>query len=309
MGQCPCIPGSPVPGEVRKMEVVDMRNHHVDKSPFATAQAIFLSPHYDDAVLSCGGTVALLADQGCEPIVVTVFAGEVPDEMLTDFAKWKHSRWGVNGVEENVTRRQEEDRDAVEALGARAHWLGYPDAIYRGDRYLSDPSLFGTPQAVETGLVTLIADEIRSMPEWDDNGTVFVPLGIGEHVDHQIMFAVGRVLAERGVRVLAYEDCPYAIHTPAGVDRRLGEVAGEIGPPMPVAIGTTLARRIKAIFAYRSQVPVIFRFTTDVSGAVSDFARKIGGPLGPAERFWPVLGAVGTTTGGPSVRDDTRQIA
>ncbi len=286
-----------------------MRNRGSSASSFATARAIFLSPHYDDVVLSCGGTVALLADQGCEPIVVTVFAGEVPDEIITDFAKWKHSRWGVNSVEENVTRRQEEDRDAVEALGARAHWLGYPDAIYRGDRYLSDPSLFGTPQAVETGLVNLIADEIRSLPEWDDHGTVFVPLAIGEHVDHQIMFAVGRLLAERGVRVFAYEDCPYAIHTPAGVERRLGEVAGEIGPPMPVAIGMMLERRIEAIFAYRSQVPVIFRFTTDVPGVVSDFARKIGGPLGPAERFWPILGEAATTTIGASVGDHTRQIA
>lgn len=286
-----------------------MRDHGSGTSSFATARAIFLSPHYDDAVLSCGGTVALLADQGCEPIVVTVFAGEVPDEMLTNFAKWKHSRWGVNGVEENVTRRQEEDRHAVETLGARAHWLGYPDAIYRGDRYLSDPSLFGTPQAVETGLITLIADEIRSMPEWDDNDTVFVPLGIGAHVDHQITFAVGRILADRGVRVLAYEDCPYAIHTRAGVDRRLGELEGAIGPPLLVAIGTTLERRIEAIFAYRSQVPVIFRFTTDVPGAVSDFARRIGGPLGPAERFWPIFGAAATTTVRPGVQDDARRIA
>ena len=281
-----------------------MRDRRPNPSPFATARAIFLSPHYDDVVLSCGGTVALLADQGCEPIVVTVFAGEVPDEVITEFAKWKHSRWGVAGVEENVLRRQEEDRDAVDALGARARWLGYPDAIYRGDRYESDVSLFGTPRAVEAGLVNLIADEIRSMPEWDDNGTVFVPLGIGEHVDHQIMFAVGQSLAGRGVRVYAYEDCPYAMHTPAGVDGRLGEIAGEVGAPMPVAIGAMLERRIAAIFAYRSQVPVIFRFTTDVPGTVSDFAHKIGGPLGPAERFWPVL-----PTHAPATAPGARQIA
>ncbi|HEY8291969.1 MAG TPA: PIG-L family deacetylase [Thermomicrobiales bacterium] len=286
-----------------------MRDHHRSSaSPFATARAIFLSPHLDDVALSCGGTVALLADQGCEPIVVTVFAGEVPGDFITDFAKWKHGRWGVGSVEENVLRRQEEDRVAVAALGARARWLGYPDAIYRGDRYLSDASLFGTPRAVEIGLVDLIGDEIRRLPEWADDGTVFVPLGIGEHVDHQIMFAVGRLLAEHGARVFAYEDCPYAIHTPAGLDRRLREVEGEIGPPMPVAIGTTLERRIAAIFAYRSQVPVIFRFTTDVSGAVSDFARKIGGPLGPAERFWPVREKAARANS-PGVRDHSRQIA
>jgi LmbE family N-acetylglucosaminyl deacetylase len=285
-----------------------MRDQHANASPFGKERAIFLSPHYDDVVLSCGGTVALLADEGCEPVVVTVFAGEVPDDFITDFAKWKHSRWGVTGVEQNVLRRQEEDRNGVEALGARAHWLGYPDAIYRGDRYLSDQSLFGAPQAVETGLVNLIVDEVRSLPEWADEGTVFVPLGIGEHVDHQIMFTVGCVLAKRGTRVFAYEDCPYAIHTPAGLDRRLEEVDGDIGAPLVVPIGTTLERRIDAIFAYRSQVPVIFRFTTDVSGTMADFARKIGGPLGPAERFWPVLGTA-TTAIDPGLGKNSRQIA
>ena len=286
-----------------------MRDHDSSASSFAATRALFLSPHYDDAVLSCGGTIALLADQGCVPTVVTVFAGEVPDELLSDFAKWKHSRWGVKSAEEIVARRQEEDRRAVASLGARAHWLGYPDAIYRGDRYTSDRSLFGTPRAVERGLVPLIADEIRSMPEWDDNGTVFVPLGIGRHVDHQLLFAVGCMLAERGARVLAYEDCPYAIHTPTSVAYRLEEVGREIGRPLSVATGTTLARRIEAVFAYQSQIPVIFRFTTNVTGAISAFARKIGGPLGPAERFWPILSAAATAAVGPRVHDGTRQIA
>ena len=253
-------------------------------------RAIFLSPHYDDAVLSCGGTIAAFAQAGNVPVVITVFGGEVPDEIITDFAKWKHSRWGARDVEDIVVRRQGEDWDAVNALGARSRWLGYPDAIYRGDRYLSDPSLFGAPREVEAGLVDLIVTELRRLPEWDDAGTVFVPLGIGGHVDHQLVFAAGQRLAAAGIRILAYEDCPYAIHTPAGVERRLAAVADAVGPAVRVPIAATLTRRIAAITEYVTQVPVIFRFTTDMPAAVAEFARKTGGPLGPAERFWPVRG-------------------
>lgn len=285
-----------------------MRNDTTHAEWDATS-AIFLSPHYDDAVLSCGGTVALLADQGCQPLVVTIFGGEVLDDMITDFAKWKHSRWGAASVEDIVYRRQEEDGDAVRVLGGIPRWLGYPDAIYRGDRYLSDPSLFGgKPQPIETGLVDMIANEIRAMPEWDEHGTVYVPMAIGGHVDHQLIYAVGRQYAAQGVRVLAYMDCPYAMHTPAGVERRLADVASEIGSPIHAPIASTLARRIAAIDAYRTQVPVIFRFTTDVPGTVTDFARQIGGDLGPAERFWPILGMTAATQVDSNVGEHARQM-
>ena len=49
-----------------------------------------------------------------------------------------------------------------------------------------------------------------------------------------------------------------------------------------------MEQRLEAIACYRSQVPVIFRFTQDFRGAVTNFIREMGGELGPAERFWPV---------------------
>jgi len=55
-----------------------------------------------------------------------------------------------------------------------------------------------------------------------------------------------------------------------------------------VPITDTLEQRLEAIACYASQVPVIFRFTRDFRGAVTGFARAVGGELGPAERFWPV---------------------
>ena len=39
---------------------------------------IFLSPHPDDAVLSCGGWIYQLAQDGERPIVITIFGGDRP---------------------------------------------------------------------------------------------------------------------------------------------------------------------------------------------------------------------------------------
>jgi LmbE family N-acetylglucosaminyl deacetylase len=253
------------------------------------AGAIFLSPHYDDVALSCGGTVALLSDRGMGALVVTIFGGEVIDDVLGDFARWKHARWGLNDMDAVRAQRQAEDSAAATILRARTRWLGFPDAIYRGDRYGADPELFGQVRATEGPLADVVGNEIRSLPEFQMDSTIYVPLAAGQHVDHQLVFMAGQVLANAGARVLAYEDCPYAIHTPDGLRRRLSELEGALGPAELVAVADTLERRLDAIAAYSTQVPVVFRFTEDFRGSVRTFACRLDPERGPVERFWPIL--------------------
>jgi LmbE family N-acetylglucosaminyl deacetylase len=254
-----------------------------------SGRALFLSSHYDDVALSCGGTVALLADRGPRPTLVTIFGGEVIDEVLNQFARWKHSRWGLTDMDAVRDQRQFEDSGAAAILRVQTRWLGIPDAIYRGDRHVSDHELYGSVQPAEQPLASLIADEIQALPEWADTSAVFVPLAAGSHVDHQLVFLAGRHLAKNSVQVLAYEDCPYVIHTPQALELRLTELADCLGPPCYVPIATTFDRRLEAIQLYATQVPVVFRFTRDVRGAVWDFCRRLAPELGPVERFWPVL--------------------
>ena len=228
---------------------------------------IFLAPHYDDVALSCGGTVAALADAGPAPLVVTVFGGEPAPENLTAFARWQHERWGTDEGD-TIATRIAEDRAAAAALGCATLVLPFLDAIYRGDHYLSDEALFGA----------IVADDAPLLDR----------LAIGNHVDHQIVFEVGRRFAARGVRVLAYEDFPYAVLGEATARRR-ERVAAQVGPPVLVPIAATLPRRLAAIAAYGSQLPAIFRFTDDWRAIVAEHTRALGGAIGPAERYWPLI--------------------
>ena len=204
-------------------------------SPFAPrARAIFLAPHYDDVALSCGGTVAARAGAGGPPpLVVTVFGGEPEEQELTGFARWQHERWGTAGTDTLATRRAEE-ATAAAFLGCATHSLPYRDAIYRGDHYLSDPALFGTPHPDDAPLAARIAADVLALPELAGAApptTLFVPLAIGGHVDHQLVLASGRIVAGTPgwpVRVLAYEDFPYTLLGDARAPR-LAAVAGEVG--------------------------------------------------------------------------------
>lgn len=252
------------------------------------APALFLQPHYDDVALSCGGTAAAWAAAGARPHLVTVFASELVDGMVGEFARHKHSRWNLADLDAVPATRRDEDRRAAELLGCGVRWLGLPDAIYRGERYASDASLYGGLHPEEQPLAEHLADEIAQLPEWRDGNQVFVPLAVGNHVDHQLVFETGRRLAARGVEVWAYEDLPYAIHSPDGVTARLEQQRDALEGPVLVPVASTMAAKLDAVAAYASQLPVIFRFTDDFRAALQGHAQEVGGPHGPAERFWRV---------------------
>lgn len=258
----------------------------MSRASATAARPVFLAPHYDDVALSCGGTVALLAERGVTPLVVTVFGGEPAPATLTEFARWQHARWGT-GEQDTLAVRRAEERAAATILGYETRWLEYQDAIYRGERYLSDEALFGPLAADEAPLVDAVAATLAAVPEVEAGGALYVPLAAGNHVDHQVVYLVGRRLAARGARVLAYEDFPYAALDDA-LARRLATVSAELGAPELVAIAATLPRRLAAIAAYHSQLAVIFRFWADMPSAVEDYVRRVGEGT-PAERYWPLV--------------------
>ncbi|HZY20263.1 MAG TPA: PIG-L family deacetylase [Ramlibacter sp.] len=257
-------------------------------APIAARPALFLAPHYDDVALSCGGTAASFAAAGHPPHIVTVFASELVHGMVGGFAAWKHERWGLRDPDAVHATRRAEDERAARTLGCSLRWLGLPDAIYRGDRYASDGALYGDLHPEEHALADHLAEEVLHLPEWSQGMLAVVPLGVGRHVDHQLVFAAGRRLAARGVEVWAYEDLPYGIHTPSALPARLQELGAAVGPALLQPVGPGLPAKLEAIAAYATQVPVIFRFTSDFRSAVRAHALAAGGESGPAERFWRV---------------------
>ena len=252
---------------------------------------IFLSPHYDDIALSCGGTAALLARAGRTPEIALIF-GDHPDpaQPLTDFAATMHRQWGMS-AEQVVAGRRSEEQIAALTLGACDRFLPFRDAIYRGSRYTSDDLLFGNTHPEESGLPTEIIQHIGLERTAPANIRIYAPLAIGGHVDHQHAERAGALLAERGYAVWFYEDLPYALR-PENVDQRRPMLDPVLEPRAAVDIRTVWTTKMDAIMAYPSQLPTIFEQYVGVratrlgiEGAMGDYARSLGGGS-LAERFW-----------------------
>jgi len=177
----------------------------------------FLSPHFDDIALSCGGLVWTLSQAGHQVEICTICSGEPPAGPLSSFAESLHQRWDTGA--QAVTSRKTEDQESCTVMGAAWRYAGVPDCIYRpgGNSgafyYDSEEQLFGELHPAEVGLAANTAAYIQSALEPGD--LIVVPLALGGHVDHRLT----RQAAEQVHAVmLYYADYPYLLEKKEQLD-------------------------------------------------------------------------------------------
>lgn len=176
-------------------------------------RAVFVSPHLDDAVFSCGGTIAALLREG-PVLVVNVFsaapanvraAGPAPDPA-----------------------RYAEEAAAGRTLGFESVCLREKDALLRDRRYRAMSGLFGWPTGEDLADVARLRRRLEEVLAGVECDELYAPLGVGGHVDHVLTHLACRGLAAAR-EVVHYEDSPYCF-IPGAVDRRLREL-GAATPP------------------------------------------------------------------------------
>ncbi|MEZ4658337.1 MAG: PIG-L family deacetylase [Caldilineaceae bacterium] len=129
---------------------------------------IYLSPHLDDAALSCGGQIYQQTAVGKSVLIVTVMAGDPNVAEFSDYIQSLHERWEL--AADAAAARRAEDLAACQILGADAHHLDLPDCIYRYDGqserflYLSDADIFGDVHEAEAGLVEALTTQLARLP-------------------------------------------------------------------------------------------------------------------------------------------------
>ncbi len=171
---------------------------------FEQYDEIYISPHLDDVVYSCGGRIAQQRKLGVRVLVVTLFGDGAADPLskLADrFADFE--------------ARRKEDRAATARLDADCLWFNYPDFVFRRPG-LGDVMRIAFPfmQLPPTPLQSDILRDVLALCDARlvSGGRVFFPFAVGFHPDHRIVFDVGRAVHATGrFDVEFYEDIPYAL--------------------------------------------------------------------------------------------------
>lgn len=260
-----------------------------------TQRHIFLSPHFDDVVFSCGGTLGVQVSNGLRPLVITVFAG-VPESNLTlsPFAQQIHRRMAggqIFSAPDLVERRRREDAAALDFLRADYLWLNYLDAIYRGSpaSYMQEEQLIGgTVQSSDLWIDQQLSQDLLALQERLPDTVWYAPLAVGRHVDHQIVASAVDRLVQRGAKVKFYEDFPYVLRENA-LNSRLQEFGGTLEPNY-VEMSEMLPLRLEASDMYASQVDLNFGSRAAMQSSMQSYTRNIR-PVYTVhlERYWSTV--------------------
>jgi LmbE family N-acetylglucosaminyl deacetylase len=256
---------------------------------------VYLAPHLDDAVLSCGGAIHRQAAAGEAVLVLTVFAGDpASDGDLSPFALEQHGYWG--DPPRPTALRRAEDLAALARLDAVAWHLGYLDAVYRAAdggtwAYPDLEALFGPIHGQDEVTAPALADDLAGLLDILGHGdepfpAVYAPLAVGRHVDHQILHGAAWYLVERGYGLAFYEDYPYAAD-PVAVDSVLSGPGGNAlrAEVIPLDVAD-LEAKVSALGYYRSQLSVLFGGAEFMPVRVWAFAAGNSPDVCLSERIW-----------------------
>jgi LmbE family N-acetylglucosaminyl deacetylase len=251
---------------------------------------IFLSPHLDDVVYSCGGTLGVQVSTGLHPLVITVFAGVPPATLaLSPLAAQVQRDMGFQQNPQIViTTRRNEDARALDYLNADYLWLDYFDAIYRGvPAYYTDESqlIGGDVHPGDLWIDRELAQNLVALHDRLPDTVWYAPLGVGRHVDHQIVSSAIDRLIQRGANVKLYEDFPYVLNAGA-LEDRLNEFGGTLEPAL-VEMSEMLPLRQEASEMYASQIQLNFADKVSMFQAMDDYTHGIR-PVQTVhlERYW-----------------------
>jgi LmbE family N-acetylglucosaminyl deacetylase len=262
-----------------------MSDHLVDLNlDLAHYAHVYLSPHLDDAALSCGGAIA--ASPAQRLVITLCTAPPLPGTVFNAVAVEFHAEWGL-APDEVLRVRLAEDAAAMNLLGVDYVYAGWLDAIYRmPEAYCSRATLYRPPIPADP-LLPQMRDLLTMLIERAPHAMIYAPLGVGDHVDHLAAFEAA--LACPPDRLAFYDDINYAL-TPGAVEQRLAAIGKPLAADLVLFDSSALQTKIAAIAAYRSQMAALFGGTTAMEAAITTYHAALAQSRGGyAERIWRIV--------------------
>jgi LmbE family N-acetylglucosaminyl deacetylase len=215
-------------------------------------QLILLSPHLDDAVISCCDHIVLWKNQGYSITVINVFTS-FQSKTIPKYSQTYIKQSGCTTGNRFERMRHQEDEKAKELLGGTWHDFHYIDGGFRGNIkpiYPTRHALFsGTISPEDADLVTDLQGKFLSLKCVD---RVIVPLGVGKHADHRITKKAAQ-LAFPKEKLSYFVDISYA----QTIQNWTAEMIIKL-ICMKKSIRRMTAYKQTVLQCYRSQLPFLF---------------------------------------------------
>jgi LmbE family N-acetylglucosaminyl deacetylase len=239
-----------------------------------TGTFVFISPHLDDVIFSCGEFISKLSKEKKDILVITVFSGK-PIRKVSNLAKNFHNLWGLNS--KAVEIRKIEDENAMKLFGIKYYYIDEMECIYRFDNnsnyiYFNVEDITSNKYKIENNTIERIKNRLYERLNTLDIGNIFVPLGIGRHVDHIIVRKCVEEIFKNNSSIYYYEDIPY-VHLNNdlkwkpelinGLDSKIFEIAED-----------DWILKLNGIKCYESQISISWGNIENAKNTLSEFSMK-----------------------------------
>ncbi|HSX10000.1 MAG TPA: PIG-L family deacetylase [Candidatus Saccharimonadales bacterium] len=219
---------------------------------------IILSPHFDDAILSCGELLLQIAGK-TDVTIINVFT-RAHLKPYTYSAKQLLKDAGYSDAVELYKKRENEDARVLSKLPVRVVNLDLEDAVFRVKEKQSfagklmpefDHSYPTYRWHILKGIskndkaIKILKKDLEKYK--NKKPLVIAPYGIGDHVDHVL---VGKVCAEIFNDVLLYSDFPY--------NSRLNNYGNPLGNGKVYTLVPNMKEKEKLIKGYETQFVGLF---------------------------------------------------
>ena len=161
-----------------------------------------VSPHLDDALLSCGILMQREKALSNDVLVLNIFTAGT-----------------------NAANRRVEEQNAIGKAGAQPFFLDELDAPDRDPQYWSNAKLFfGALEDIPEAYISKIEGRLNEFFTEHKIDVAYFPLGAGNHIDHRIAFKVGMRI--KNIAVKFYEDRPYILW-PGVLQGRMNQIGSD----------------------------------------------------------------------------------
>lgn len=250
---------------------------------------LFISPHLDDAVLSCGGLINIKSSLEQVYIkVVSIFAGLPLPEELSRTAKEFHQDCGL--VDNAVEIRKNEDLKAANILGFKSVHFNLLECLYRQNKegkhlYNSTNEIFTNIIRESTEFLSTIEYMIETHIDLNVFTEIYIPIALGNHIDHYIVrHVLEKIIKKRKIesKIVYYEDMPYAFNldNPLTMDVNFFHYLCKLRT-------IDFNKKIEAIYAYESQVKMLWTDKENIINNYQNFSYLISNKKeNYYERYW-----------------------
>ncbi|MFZ5438239.1 MAG: PIG-L family deacetylase [Patescibacteria group bacterium] len=181
--------------------------------------AVFFSPHLDDAIFSCGGLINQLSQKKDKIAIVNIFTKAQDYKIQTEAIKNELKKAAYQSAKQMFLTRKKHEKNIANKLKIDVFCLDFIDGLFRKNQ--KDQFIYDSYQRLFSGvisqddqlLIKKIQEKIFSfiINQTNKKTDLYLPIGHGGHVDHLIINHVFKNFNKNHTNNLFFwHDIPYA---------------------------------------------------------------------------------------------------